>query len=160
MEMETLGYVILGVVVGILSAVMGIGGGIVLVPALTLLFGLSQSQAQGTSLATIPFGAIVAALIYHQSVALRLPVIGAISIGFVVGAFVGAKVAPQIPESFLRLAFGGLLLYLGFIYVFDTHRANPAGLVLAPLTMLVGWIVRRRRHVPPEPPMEHHEYYI
>jgi uncharacterized membrane protein YfcA len=158
--MTTLGLLLLGTAVGVLSAVMGIGGGIVLVPALTILFGLSQSEAQGTSLATIPFGAIIAAMIYNQSVALRLPVIVAISIGFIVGAFVGAKVAPQFPEAFLRLAFGGLLLYLGVIYVFDTQPANPAGLVLAPLTVFAGWLVRRRRQAPPEPPLEHHEYYI
>src|SRR5436190_511115 len=53
--------VLLGAAVGVLSALMGIGGGIVLVPALVLLFGLSQAEAQGTSLATIPLGAIVAA---------------------------------------------------------------------------------------------------
>jgi hypothetical protein len=83
--MTTVGLLILGMVVGVLSAMMGIGGGIVLVPALTILFGLSQSEAQGTSLATIPFGAVIAALIYNQNVALRLSVIVAISIGFIVG---------------------------------------------------------------------------
>ena len=68
--MTTVGLLILGMVVGVLSTMMGIGGGIVLVPALTILFGLSQSEAQGTSLATIPFGAVIAALIYNQNVAL------------------------------------------------------------------------------------------
>ena len=154
------GLLLLGTVVGVLSAVMGIGGGIVLVPALTILFGLSQSEAQGTSLATIPFGAIIAAMIYNQSVSLRLPVIVVISIGFIMGAFAGAKLAPQCPEAFLRLAFGGLLLYLGVIYVFDTQPANPAGLVLAPLTVLVGWLVRRRRKERSEPAAEPHEYCI
>jgi uncharacterized membrane protein YfcA len=153
---------LLGTAVGLLSAMMGIGGGIVLVPALMILFGLSQNEAQGTSLATIPFGAIIAALIYNQSVSLRLNVIVAIAIGFVVGAYLGAKLAPQFSEATLRLAFGCLLLYLGVLFVFDTQPSHPAGLVLAPLTMLVGWIVRRRRgrQTPAEPPVERHEYYI
>ncbi len=160
--MTTLGLLLLGVAVGLLSAIMGIGGGIVLVPALMILFGLSQTEAQGTSLATIPFGAIIAAMIYNQSVSLRLNVIMAIAIGFVAGAYMGAKLAPQFPEASLRLAFGGLLLYLGILFVFDMEATHPAGLVLAPLTMLVGWIMRRRRRrqAPPEPIEERHEYYI
>lgn len=160
--MTTLGLLLLGAAVGVLSGMMGIGGGIVLVPALMILFGLSQAEAQGTSLATIPFGAIVAAMIYNQTVSLRLHIIVAIALGFVVGAFLGAKLVPQVPEAFLRLAFGGLLLYLGALFVFDVQPTHPAGLVLAPLTVLVGWILRRRHRppTPPEPPVERHEYYI
>ena len=123
--MTTLGLLLLGMAVGVLSAIMGIGGGIVLVPALMILFGLSQTEAQGTSLATIPFGAIIAAMIYNQSVSLRLNVIMAIAIGFVVGAYFGAKLAPQVPETSLRLAFGGLLLYLGALFVFDMEPSHP-----------------------------------
>lgn len=52
--MSTTGLVLVGAAVGVLSGVLGIGGGIILVPALVLLFGLSQAEAQGTSLATIP----------------------------------------------------------------------------------------------------------
>jgi uncharacterized protein len=158
--MTTLGLLLLGLAVGLLSAIMGIGGGIIMVPALMILFGLSQTEAQGTSLATIPFGAIVAAMIYNQSASLRLRVIVAIAIGFIVGAYLGAKLVPQFPEASLRLAFGGLLLYLGIIYVFDMRPSHPAALVLAPLTMSVGWLLRRRRQAPPEPPPERHEYYI
>src|SRR3954453_16413457 len=108
--MTTTGLLLLGAAVGGLSAMLGIGGGIVLVPALMILFGLSQTEAQGTSLATIPFGAIIAAIIYNQSVPLRLNVVVAIALGFVVGASLGAKLAPQVPEATLRLAFGGSLL--------------------------------------------------
>lgn len=160
--MITLGLLLLGVVVGVLSAMMGIGGGIILVPALIILFGLSQTEAQGTSLATIPFGAIIAAMIYNQSVSLRAHVIVVIAIGFVAGAFLGAKLVPEIPVASLRLAFGGLLLYLGALFVFDLKPSHPAGLVFAPLAVIAGWIVRRfrKRQTPPEPPVERNEYYI
>jgi uncharacterized protein len=160
--MTTLGLLLLGAAVGMLSALLGIGGGIILVPALVILFGLSQAEAQGTSLATIPFGAIIAAMIYNQSVSLRMHVIVAIAIGFVVGAFLGARLVPQIPEMSLRIAFGGLLLYLGALFVFDMQPSHPAGLVLAPFAMIVGWMMRRkrRRQTPPEPPPERNEYYI
>src|SRR5436190_20046124 len=103
--MTTLGLLLLGAAVGVLSALLGIGGGIVLVPALMILFGLSQTEAQGTSLATIPFGAIIAAMIYNQNVSLRMHIIVVIAVGFVVGAFVGAKLVPELPEASLRLAF-------------------------------------------------------
>ena len=159
--MTSAGLLLLGVIVGLLSAMMGIGGGIVLVPALMILFGLSQFEAQGTSLATIPFGAIVAALIYNQSTPLRANVIVAIAAGVIVGAYLGAKLVPHVPEAYLRLAFGGLLLYLGFLFVLDLQPTHPAGLVLAPFTTLVGWVTRRhRRRPPPEPPADRNEYYI
>jgi uncharacterized membrane protein YfcA len=159
--MTTAGLLLLGIAVGVLSAMLGIGGGVVLVPALVILFGLSQAEAQGTSLATIPFGAIIAAMIYYQSVPLRVPVVVAVAAGFIVGASVGAKLVPQIPETALRSAFGGLLLYLGLLFVFDLRPSHPVGLVLAPLTMIVGRVTSRLRRKPAPPtPAEEHEYYI
>src|SRR5262245_37593740 len=160
--MTSLGLLLLGVVVGVLSAMLGIGGGIVLVPALVIAFGLSQTEAQGTSLATIPFGAIIAAIIYNQSTPLRVPVVVAVGAGFVVGAILGARLLPHVSEAALRLWFGGLLLYLGTLFVFDLRPSHPAVLVLAPVTILVGWGTRRLRHQPP--PLQtrpnEHEYYI
>jgi uncharacterized protein len=160
--MTTVGLLLLGLAVGVLSAILGIGGGIVLVPALVILFGLSQTEAQGTSLATIPLGAIIAAVIYHQSAPLRVPVVVAVAAGFVVGAALGAKLIPYAPEAGLRLAFGGLLLYLALLFVFDLRPSHPVGLVLAPFTVLGGWVTRRLRGRPvtPEPPPGEHEYYI
>lgn len=160
--MVTLGLLLLGGVVGVLSAMLGIGGGIVLVPALVILFGLSQAEAQGTSLATIPFGAIIAAMIYHQSTPLRVPVVVAVAAGFVVGACLGAKLIPHVPEAALRSAFGALLLYLGLLFVFDLRPSHPAGLMLAPVTMIVGRLANRlrRRPSPPAPPADGQEYYI
>jgi uncharacterized protein len=160
--MTTVGLLLLGVAVGVLSAMLGIGGGIVLVPALVILFGLSQTEAQGTSLATIPLGAIVAAIIYHQSAPLRGSVAVVVAAGFVVGAVLGAKLIPYTPEAALRLAFGALLFYLALLFLFDLRPSHPAGLMLAPFTLLGGWVARRLRGRPaePEPPPGEHEYYI
>jgi uncharacterized membrane protein YfcA len=160
--MTTAGLLALGAAVGVLSAMLGIGGGVVLVPALVILFGLSQLEAQGASLATIPFGAIVAAMIYHQSAPLRLPVVAAVGVGFVVGACLGAKLVPHVPEAPLRLAFGGLLLYLGLLFVFDLRPSSPAGLMLTPVLVLAGRVTHRlrRRPAPPARPTEEQEYYI
>src|SRR5262249_7291597 len=117
--MTSLSLLLVGAAVGVLSGMLGIGGGIVLVPALVLLFGLSQTEAQGTSLATIPFGAIIAAVIYNQSTPLRVSMVVAVGTGFVVGALLGAKLLPHVPEAALRSGFGCLLLYLGLLFVFD-----------------------------------------
>lgn len=159
--METFGLLVLGAAVGLLSAMLGIGGGIVLVPALMVAFGLSQTEAQGTSLAIIPFGAVIAATVYHQAVPLRLHVVGVVAAGFIVGAYFGAKLVPHAPEAALRLAFGGLLLYLGLLFVLDLHPTQPAALVLAPVAALAGRVSRRfRRKPPPQEPPDRHEYYI
>lgn len=160
--MSMTGLVVVGAAVGVLSAVLGIGGGIVLVPALVLLFGLSQTEAQGTSLATIPLGAITAAVMYHQAFPLRWPVVAAVAAGFAAGAYLGARLVPHIPEAALRPAFGGLCLYIGLLFVFDLRPTHPTGLLLAPVTMTVGWVTRllRRKPAPPAPPVDGHEYYI
>lgn len=160
--MTTAYLISLGVAVGVLSALMGIGGGIVLVPALVLLFGQSQAEAQGTSLATIPLGALVAALMYHQSVPLRVPVVAAVAGGFVVGAYVGARLMPHVPVEGLRLAFGLLLLYLGVLFVFDLRPSDPAALVLGLFAPFAGWLTRRARGrtAPEGPPAGEQEYYI
>lgn len=159
--MTTSGLVLLGAIVGVVSAMLGVGGGIILVPALVIVFGLSQVEAQGTSLATIPFGAVVAAFMYHQSVTLRASVIAAIAAGFVAGAYLGARLLPHIPEATLRSAFGGLLLYLGLLFVFDLRPSHPVALVLAPILVVVGRVMRRRRGpASARPPSESHEYYI
>lgn len=160
--MTTSGLVLLGALVGVLSALLGIGGGIVMVPALVILFGLSQSEAQGTSLATIPFGAIVAAVMYHQAAPLRGQVVVAVAAGFVAGAFLGARLVPHVPETVLRSAFGGLLFYIGFLFVFDLRPSHLTGPVLASVTMTTGWVMRRlrRKPAPPVLPIDGHEYYI
>src|SRR3954451_16605605 len=96
-----------GVAVGGASGLLGIGGGIVLVPGLIWLFGFSQPEAQGTSLAVlIPPVGIFAALVYYRHGYVRLPVVGAVAAGFLVGAYLGAKFVPHAPLDGLRLAFG------------------------------------------------------
>jgi uncharacterized membrane protein YfcA len=160
--MTSLSLLLVGAAVGVLSGMLGIGGGIVLVPALVLLFGLSQTEAQGTSLATIPFGAIIAAVIYNQSTPLRASMVVAVGTGFVVGALLGAKMLPHVPEAALRSGFGCLLLYLGLLFVFDLKPSHPVGLMLICVAILGGWVRRRFRSSPPTPQVPPHEndYYI
>src|SRR5215831_9023078 len=102
-----LGLVALGLVIGTLSGMVGVGGGIFLVPALVYLFKFSQHEAQGTSIAVLvpPIG-IFAALEYYRHGSVRLAVVGWIALGFALGAFGGALVAGQLPGLALRRMFG------------------------------------------------------
>jgi len=100
-------YVLLGVVAGIFSGLIGIGGGIVIVPALVLLFGLSQHTAQGTTLALMvpPIG-LLAALAYYKQGFVDLKIAAFICVGFFIGGLLGAKFAVGIPEMILKKSSG------------------------------------------------------
>ncbi|HWA99741.1 MAG TPA: sulfite exporter TauE/SafE family protein [Pirellulales bacterium] len=156
-----------GAVVGMLSGVLGIGGGIVLVPGLMLLFEFNQREAQGTSLAVLSMPvAIAAAVVYYRNGYVHLPVMAYLAGGFVVGAFGGANLVPYVPVHVLRPMFGLLLLYVGFLFVLDLQSGRPAAALPALLaTMLAALLARllHRRmkpHALPAPPSAETEYHI
>jgi uncharacterized membrane protein YfcA len=104
-------YIVLGLVAGVLSGLLGIGGGIIIVPALIILFGLSQQQAQGTTLALmIPPIGLLAAWTYYNHGYVDLKIAGFICLGFFVGGFFGAKLATGISTQVLQKIFGVALL--------------------------------------------------
>lgn len=112
-------YIILGIVAGTLSGMLGIGGGIILVPALVFIFGLTQHQAQGTTLALMvpPIG-LLAALRYYQSGNVKLGMAGFICIGFFVGGLIGANLVQNISEPLLKKGFALFLLFVSLRMLF------------------------------------------
>ena len=156
-----------GVGIGVLSGLLGIGGGVLLVPGLIVLFGFSQVEAQGTSLAVmIPPIGIFAAMVYYEHGFVRLPVVGLIAAGFMAGAFLGAKFVPHVPLGFLRGTFGVLLLYLGFTFVMSPRNTSaeaalPAGLATI-ASGLLAWLLRRQRprRKSLQPPTEDQDFHI
>jgi uncharacterized protein len=112
-------YLLLGLVTGILSGLMGIGGAIIIIPTLVLLFGLSQHTAQGTTLALMvpPIG-LLAAWTYYQKGFVDLKIAGFICIGFFIGGLLGANLAIGIPEQILKKVFGVLLLAVSIRMIF------------------------------------------
>lgn len=109
--MQVLLYLLLGLVAGILSGVVGIGGGTIIIPALVFLFGFTQHKAQGTTLALMvpPIGMLAAWTYYKQGfVDLRAALF--IVLGFFIGGLLGARVAVGIPDAVLRKVFGVYLL--------------------------------------------------
>jgi uncharacterized membrane protein YfcA len=110
---------LLGLVAGILSGLIGIGGGIIIVPALVLLFGLSQHTAQGTTLALmIPPIGLLAALAYYKQGFVDLKIAAFICIGFFIGGLLGAKFAVGIPDTILKKIFGIVLLAVSIRMIF------------------------------------------
>src|ERR1700689_3998148 len=106
-------FVLLGLAAGALSGLIGIGGGIIIVPALVFIFGLSQHEAQGTTLALLvpPIG-ILAVYTYYRQGYVNLHIAGLICVGFVVGSYVGAKIATDVTSAILEKVFGVALLLI------------------------------------------------
>lgn len=96
---------------GVISGFMGLGGAIVLVPTLVYLFGMSQHQAQGTSLATLllPIG-LFAFLQYYRAGHVDLRVAAAIGVGFAIGAYFGGRWAQWMPDIVLKKTFAAVLV--------------------------------------------------
>ena len=113
-------YLLLGLSAGIISGLIGIGGGIIIVPALVYLFGLTQHQAQGTTLALLvpPIG-LLAAWTYYKHGYVNLTIARFVCIGFLVGGLLGAKIAVGLSNVILRRVFGIALLLVSLYMIFE-----------------------------------------
>ena len=105
---------LLGVIVGALSGVVGIGGGSLFVPALMWLFGMDQHKAQGTSLGALlgPVG-ILAFLEYYRAGNADIRVALLLAAGFLVGGYFGGEYAQHLPDLLLRRVFAVTLVAVG-----------------------------------------------
>jgi uncharacterized membrane protein YfcA len=112
-------YVLLGLFAGALSGLIGIGGGIIIVPALIFIFGFTQHQAQGTTLALMvpPIG-LLAAWAYYTQGYVDIRVAAWVCVGFIIGGFFGAKLATGMPTLVLQKVFGAALLAISLKMLF------------------------------------------
>jgi uncharacterized membrane protein YfcA len=112
--------IIIGLSAGVLSGLVGVGGGIIMVPALVFFLGYTQHQAQGTSLAvlTLPVVIIASLYYYHQcqkaGTPIDLKIVGLIAVGFIGGAYFGSKLALAINQDLLKKIFALILFYTAF----------------------------------------------
>lgn len=106
-------YVLIGITAGAISGLLGIGGAILIIPALIILCGFDQHLAQGTSLALMlpPIG-LLAAMEYYRKGCLNVKAAIFICLAFFIGGYLGAKVAVSVPSNILRKAFSGLLVLI------------------------------------------------
>ncbi len=112
-------YVFTGMLAGLLSGLIGIGGGTIIVPILVIFAGLSQKMAQGTTLALLvpPIG-ILAAWTYYKQGYVDFPIAGLICIGFIFGGLIGAKFATNLSNQTLERIFGIALLIISIKMIF------------------------------------------
>lgn len=121
MNTETiLAAVIIGLSAGVLSGLVGIGGGIVMVPALVFFMNYNQHQAQGTSLGVLTLPVVILASLYYyqecrkSGTPMDLKVIGLLAAGFVIGGYFGSKLAISLPQETLKKIFAIVLFYTAF----------------------------------------------
>ena len=105
---------IIGIVAGMFSGFIGIGGGLIIVPALVYFFAMSQHQAQGTSLAMMlpPIG-ILAVYNYYKSGFVDFKIAGILCLSFIIGSFFGSKIAISLPADTVKRIFGVIIILVG-----------------------------------------------
>jgi len=103
--------IVIGIITGVMAGMLGIGGAIIMIPALVFLLGISQQTAQGTSLAVMlpPIG-IIAAYNYYKAGQVNIRFAIVLAVFFLVGSYFGSKLALTIPQNVLKKIFGVLLL--------------------------------------------------
>jgi len=113
-------YLLIGAVAGILAGLMGIGGGLVIVPMLTFAFtsqGVPHEHllhlALGTSMASIIFTAISSLRAHHRHGAVLWPIVARITPGILIGTFFGSWIASRLSTNFLKVFFAVFLLWVG-----------------------------------------------
>ncbi len=112
MSLQVVGILLLiGLAAGIFGGMVGLGGGVIMIPAMIYLLGLTQIEAQGTSLAVmLPPVGILAVMNYYKSGQLNLKYALIIAIAFTIGGFFGSKIALNIPVSTVKKIFGFALI--------------------------------------------------
>lgn len=112
-------YITLGLLAGIFSGFLGLGGGTVIIPALVYFLGFSQHQAQGTTLAMMvpPIG-LLAAWKYYVNGDVKIDVAVLLCVGFFVGGLIGAYFVAKIPDVLLKKCFGLFLLLVSLKMMF------------------------------------------
>ena len=110
---------IIGVVAGMLGGLVGIGGGIIIVPALIYFLGKNQMQAQGISLALIMFPVVILGVMqYYKQGHVDFSIVLVLAIGFIVGSFLGSKIAMDLPQDIIRKLFACLLIIVAVKMLF------------------------------------------
>lgn len=112
--------VVIGIMAGILSGMIGVGGGIIIVPALIYFLGMSQHGAQGTSLALMlpPIG-ILAAMNYYRAGQLNIKYALIISAAFIIGGYLGSKLSlTYFSEAVMKKIFGIIMLTAAIKLIF------------------------------------------
>jgi len=111
--------VLIGVSAGVIAGALGVGGGIIIVPALVFVFGMSQHHAQGTSLAVLLFPVgILAVMNYYRKGFVNFRFALILIAAFILGSYFGSLFSISLPENTLKKLFGILMLAAGLRMIF------------------------------------------
>lgn len=112
--------IIIGIITGVMAGMLGIGGAIIMIPALVFFMGFSQQMAQGTSLAVMlpPIG-IIATYNYYKAGHVDMKVALILAACFLIGSYFGSKYALTLPQATLKKIFGILLLLVAAKMLFS-----------------------------------------
>ena len=110
--METIIILLIGLAAGLASGVLGIGGGIIIIPALVYFLNYSQKTAQGTSLGLLllPVG-FLAVMNYYKAGYVNIKAAGLMVITFVIGSYISSKFVVSLPENIIKKIFAVFLLF-------------------------------------------------
>lgn len=116
---------LIGLAAGALSGFVGIGGGVVIVPALIYIMGMTQHSAQGTSLLLMlpPIG-ILAVMNYGRAGEMNWKYGVIIAIAFVIGGYFGSKLALKLSPAIVKLVFGILMLYISIKMIYSGYKGG------------------------------------
>lgn len=118
--------IIVGIAAGMLSGMVGVGGGMVIVPALVFFIGMSQHTAQGTSLGLImlPVG-ILGVINYYKQGHVDIKIIGLLAIGFIAGSYFGSKISLSLPQETVKKFFAVFMIVVAVKMIFfDKKKAD------------------------------------
>jgi len=130
MDLQTVIILLLiGIASGVLGGMVGIGGGIIIMPALIYFLGFSQLQAQGTSLALIllPVG-ILGVIQYYKQGYVEWNVVLVLAAGFIAGGYLGSRISLSLPQETVKKCFAVLLIIMAIKMLFiDKPKSSGAG---------------------------------
>lgn len=103
-----------GLLAGLVSGTLGVGGAIIVIPMLIFFLGLSQQQAQGTSLAIMSFPVfLISAWNYYKHGYVNVKFALIVVVAFIIGSYIGSSISVYLPEKILKKIFGIFLLFIG-----------------------------------------------
>lgn len=117
--MDVIALVVLGLVTGTMSGLLGIGGGVILVPALNQLFKMPMAHAVGTSLLIIIPAALVGTVTHYTEGNLQFKLALFVMVGAAIGGYVGANLLRFVPEVVMKRLFALLMMYIALRMFFD-----------------------------------------
>jgi uncharacterized membrane protein YfcA len=141
-----------GIIVGVFSGVMGLGGGSIMIPIMVLAFQMTQPQAHGTSLAVmIPPVALPAVIEYWRHGNVDVRIAAWVALGVLVGSFFGALVANSLPKETLKLVFGFLLIYVAGYTIFGKEHLGRSVTLAGALVLVAALMFGATRWVDRSP---------